>query len=84
VYQLSFSKHIKIHPVFHASFLSPYLETELHGPNYFDVPPEIVDDHEEYKSEAILAYKPWYKSTAYLIWWKNRLMAETHKNQNGI
>jgi hypothetical protein len=67
---------MKIHPVFHALLLSPYHKTELHGPNYFDTPPEIVDDHEEYEPEAILAHKPWYRSTAYLIQWKNCPMAE--------
>jgi hypothetical protein len=58
VYQLTLSKHMKIHPVFHVSLLSPYHETEPHGPNYFDTPPEIVDDHKEYEPEAILAHKP--------------------------
>jgi hypothetical protein len=67
VYQLALPKHMKIHPVFHASLLSLYYETELHGPNYFDTPPKIVDDHEEYEPEAILTHKPWYRSTAYLI-----------------
>jgi hypothetical protein len=76
VYQLTLPKHMKIHPMFHASLLSPYHETEPHGPNYFDTPPEIVDDHEEYEPETILAHKPWYRSTAYLIRWKNRSMAE--------
>jgi hypothetical protein len=76
VYQLTLPKHMKIHPVFHASLLSPYHETELHGPNYFDTPPEIVDDHKEYELEAILAHKPWYGSTAYLIQWKNCPTAE--------
>jgi hypothetical protein len=68
VYQLTLPKHMKIHPVFHASLLSPYHETELHGPNYFNTPPEIVDNHEKYQLKAILAHKPWYRSTAYLIW----------------
>jgi hypothetical protein len=67
---------MKIHSVFHASLLSPYHETEPHGPNYFDTPPEIVDDYEKYKPEAILTHKPWYGSTAYLIQWKNRFIAE--------
>jgi hypothetical protein len=67
VYQLSLSKHMKIHPMFHASLLLLYHETGPHGPNYVDTPSEIVDDHEEYELEAILAHKPWYRSTAYLI-----------------
>jgi hypothetical protein len=76
VYQLTLPKHMKIHSVFHASLLSPYHETEPHGPNYFDTPPEIVDDHDKYEPEAILAHKPWYRSMAYLIRWKNCSTAE--------
>jgi hypothetical protein len=67
MYQLTLPKHMKIHPVFHVLLLSPYHGTEPHGPNYFNTPPKIVDDHEEYEPEAILAHKPWYRSTAYLI-----------------
>jgi hypothetical protein len=67
MYQLAPPKHMEIHPVFHASLLLSYHETEPHRPNYFDTPPKIVDDHKEYELEAILAYKPWYGSTAYLI-----------------
>jgi hypothetical protein len=58
---------MKIHPVFHASLLSPYHETEPYGPNYFDTSPEIVDNHKKYRPEAILAHKPWYGSMAHLI-----------------
>jgi hypothetical protein len=68
IYQLSLPKHMKIHSMFHASLLLPYHETEPHRPNYVDSPLEIVDDHEEYKLEAILAHKPWYGSTVYFIW----------------
>jgi hypothetical protein len=67
VYQLALPKHMKIHPVFYVLLLSSYHETELHGPNYFETPPEIVDNHKKYEPEAILAHKPWYGSTAYLI-----------------
>jgi hypothetical protein len=67
---------MKIHPIFHASLLLPYHETEPHGPNYFDTPPKIIDNHKEYEPEAILAHKPWYRSTVYLIRWRNRSTAE--------
>ena len=34
VYQLELPNQWKIHPVFHASLLLPYKETEQHGPNF--------------------------------------------------
>ena len=34
VYQVEIPKHWKIHNVFHANLITPYKETELHGPNF--------------------------------------------------
>jgi hypothetical protein len=34
VYQLEIPRQWKIHNVFHANLLTPYKETELHGPNF--------------------------------------------------
>jgi len=47
----------KSHPVFHASELSSYQETEVHGPNNTEPPPDIINGQEEYEIEAILAHK---------------------------
>ena len=33
-YQLEIPRSWKIHPVFHASLLTPYRENDIHGPNY--------------------------------------------------
>ena len=33
-YELALLSQWKIHPVFHASLLTPYVETPVHGPNF--------------------------------------------------
>jgi hypothetical protein len=54
VYQLNIPKHWKIHDIFHTSLLSPYNETTMHGPNYEEPPPELIDEQPEWEVEAIL------------------------------
>jgi Chromo (CHRromatin Organisation MOdifier) domain len=60
----------KVHPVFHASLLSPYKEMEEHGPNFLEPPPEVIKGAEEYEVEAILGDKIIRKKRHYLIKWK--------------
>ena len=45
---------MKIHNVFHASLLTLYKETSIHGPNYDTPPPDLVDGLEEFEVETIL------------------------------
>ena len=60
-----------IHPIFHASELSSYRETEIHGPNYPEPPPDIIGGEEEYEIEAILAHKGNVKGRRrFLVSWK--------------
>ena len=42
-----------IHPTFHADLLTPYRKTTTHGENHLHPPPELINDEEEYKVEAI-------------------------------
>ncbi|EEB99773.1 hypothetical protein MPER_00464 [Moniliophthora perniciosa FA553] len=57
-YQLDLPKQWKIHNVFHAGLLSPYKETEAHGPTFTEPPPDLINDIEEYEVEAIIGHKP--------------------------
>ena len=60
VYQLDIPeqwRQKKIHPVFHASLLIPYHETEAHGTNYEEPPPDVIDGEEEFKVEEILGIR---------------------------
>jgi hypothetical protein len=52
-YRVEIPKHWKIHNVFHANLITPYKETELHGPNYSRPPPDLVAGEEEFEVEKI-------------------------------
>ena len=53
-YQLELPMQWSIHPVFHIDLLMPYRETITHGANYQHLPPDLVDNAEEYKVKKIL------------------------------
>jgi len=58
--------------VFHIDLLTPYHETVIHGPNYSRLPPDLIDDTEEYKVKKILDSQQFSKGhkLQYLIKWK--------------
>ena len=45
-YKLQILNHWKIHPVFHATMLTKYRETEAHRTNFIKPPPEVLNDEE--------------------------------------
>jgi hypothetical protein len=55
-YQLRLLASWGIHNVFHASLLSPYYETNAHGPNFSHLPPDLIDGEEEYEVEHIISH----------------------------
>src|SRR5579859_7215457 len=72
-YKLQLPKSWRIHPVFHASLISPYKETTAHGPNFARPPAEIVQGEDEhYEVEEVLQSRltPNKKGVQYLIKWK--------------
>ena len=72
VYRVEIPKHWKIHNVFHANLITPYKETELHGPNFTRPPPDLVDGEEEFEVEKIIDMKQMgrRRKTYYLVKWK--------------
>ena len=71
-YQLTFPTTWQIHPVFHASLLSPYWETNAHRPNYSRPPPDLIGGEEFYEVEQIQDHwhHGWSRTLQYLIKWK--------------
>jgi hypothetical protein len=74
-YRLKLPTTWKIHNVFHAMLLKPYIKTEVHGGNFFRPIPDILDGEEVYNMEIIL--KHWRgQSYQYLIKWEGYPISE--------
>jgi Chromo (CHRromatin Organisation MOdifier) domain len=69
-YQLKLPTTWKIHNVFHAVLLKPYIKTEVHRENFFRPIPDILDGEEVYNVETILKHRKRGRSYQYLIKWE--------------
>jgi hypothetical protein len=74
-YEIGLLAQWNIHPVFHASLLTTYRETLEHGPNYTQLPPELIGAEEEYEVEAIQSHRHHgcHQKLQYLIKWRGYL-----------
>ena len=71
VYKLKLPSQWRIHPVFHASLLTPYHETEEYGENFIKPPPDLINGEEQYEVESILAHRRIGRhKIKYLVKWK--------------
>lgn len=60
----------KIHPVFHTSLLTPYLQTSEYGKHISNPPPDIIDGEEEYEVDQIVDSRiRGKKRLEYLVRW---------------
>jgi hypothetical protein len=77
-YRLDLPPAWKIHNAFHAAVLHPYKETELHGPNFTEALPDLVEGHEEWEVDNVLAsrHTGQRKTLQYLVRWKG--FSEAH------
>jgi hypothetical protein len=55
-YKLRLPPQWTIHPVFHASLLTPFIETKEHSKNYSRPPPELIEGGEQYEVETIRSH----------------------------
>jgi len=69
-YEIKLPSHIKIHPRFHASLLTPFTENDIHGPNYLRPPPDVVEGSEEFEVEAIRRHQKRGNQWQYYVKWK--------------
>ena len=67
VYKLKLPNQWKIHDVFHASLLTPFNQTEEHGPSFAHPAPDLIEGEEEYEIEAILRHKRKGKGLEYFV-----------------
>jgi Chromo (CHRromatin Organisation MOdifier) domain len=70
--QLDLPASWNIHPVFHNNLLTPYVETNAHGPNFTRPPPDLINGEAEYEVEAIRNHHYFGKNKRlqYLLKWK--------------
>jgi hypothetical protein len=69
-YRLDIPSQWKIHNVFHANLLHPYQETQEHGCNFAEPPPELIEGQEEWEVDQILDKRTHRRKAQYLIKWK--------------
>src|SRR6266702_645729 len=71
-YQLKLPTQWSIHDVFHIDLLTPYHKMTTHRPNYSRLPPDLVNDGEEYEVKKILDSQQFGRrhKLQYLIKWK--------------
>src|SRR5271154_1109525 len=69
-YRLDLPNTWKVHNVFHATLLRPYVENAIHGTNYPRPPSELVDSEEVYEVERILKHRKRGRGYQYLILWR--------------
>jgi hypothetical protein len=79
-YRLDLPPVWRIHNAFHTAVLHLYKETELHGPNFTETPPDLVEGHEEWEVDNVLASRHTGKKKMlqYLVRWKG--FSEAHNS----
>jgi Chromo (CHRromatin Organisation MOdifier) domain len=75
-YWLKLLKSWKIHNVFHAALLQPYIKNEVYGNNYPKPLPELLEGEEVYEVETILRHWRRGRGYQYYVKWKGYSITE--------
>ena len=70
MYRLKLPQEWKVHNVFHATLLKPYIETKTYGENYTRPPPDLLEEQEVYEVEMIVKHRRRGRGYQYFIKWK--------------
>jgi hypothetical protein len=66
-YRLKLPESWRIHNVFHATLLRPYIESEVYGNNYPRPLPELLEGKEVYEVKMILKHRRRGRSYQYYV-----------------
>jgi len=69
-YKLQLPIQWKVHNVIHGNRLTPYRETDVHGKNFPEPPPDLINREEEYEVDSIKDHRKRGRSYQYLVVWK--------------
>jgi Chromo (CHRromatin Organisation MOdifier) domain len=75
-YQLKLPGSWKIHNVFHATLLWPYIENKVYGNNYARPLPELLEGEEVYRVETISKHQRRRRGYQYYVKWKGYPITE--------
>jgi hypothetical protein len=75
-YRLKLPESWKIHNVFHAALLRPYIENEVYGNNYPRPLPELLEGKKVYEVETILRHWKRGRGYQYYVKWKGYPITE--------
>lgn len=69
-YKLELPNTMRIHPVFHVNLLEPYHEDKIQDRQPKELPPDIINNLEEYEVEHIIDSRIHRRQLQYLVHWK--------------
>src|SRR5271169_2181177 len=75
----------KIHNIFHAILLKPYIKNEVHAANFPRPPPELQEGEEVYEVDSIMKHQRRGREYQYYVQWKGYPIEEaTWENQSAF
>jgi Chromo (CHRromatin Organisation MOdifier) domain len=84
-YQLKLPESWRVHNIFHATLLRPYIKNKVYGNNYPRPLPELLEGEEVYEVETILKHWRRRRGYQYYVKWKGYPITEaTWENESAF